>query len=104
MLKQVDHPACGALLWLDLLDHSPPSDVKAVVPLAKAACATSAESDAQRDPKPVDYVRVMKTVLDGGYRGYVGIAYRGRQLDEFQGIRATKALLERATDSGPLPS
>jgi L-ribulose-5-phosphate 3-epimerase len=34
-------------------------------------------------------------VLDAGYRGYVGIEYEGSELSEPEGIRATKALLER---------
>ncbi|UCD24138.1 MAG: hypothetical protein JSW51_14105 [Gemmatimonadota bacterium] len=45
-----------------------------------------------------DYLRMMKIVLDAGYRGYVGIEYEGSVLSEPDGIRATKALLERVRD------
>jgi hypothetical protein len=38
---------------------------------------------------------MMKIVYDAGYRGYVGIEYEGNRLSEPDGIRATKALLER---------
>ena len=38
---------------------------------------------------------MMRIVLDAGYRGYVGIEYEGQRLSEPDGIRATKALLER---------
>jgi hypothetical protein len=38
---------------------------------------------------------MLRIVLDAGYRGYVGIEYEGSELPEAQGIRATKALLER---------
>jgi hypothetical protein len=38
---------------------------------------------------------MMRIVLDAGYRGYVGIEYEGDALHEPDGIRATKALLER---------
>ena len=41
---------------------------------------------------------MMKIVLDAGYRGYVGIEYEGPVLSEPDGIRATKALLERVRD------
>lgn len=37
--------------------------------------------------------KMMKIVFDAGYRGFVGIEYEG--LGEFEGIWATKALLER---------
>ena len=36
-----------------------------------------------------------KIVLDAGYNGYVGIEYEGNDLEEMEGIRATKNLLER---------
>ena len=38
---------------------------------------------------------MMRIVLDAGYRGHVGIEYEGRRLGEAEGIRRTKALLER---------
>ena len=41
---------------------------------------------------------MMKIVLDAGYRGYVGIKYEGSDLSEPDGIRATKALLERVRE------
>jgi sugar phosphate isomerase/epimerase len=34
-------------------------------------------------------------VKDAGYRGWVGIEFEGRALDEYEGIRMTHALLER---------
>jgi hypothetical protein len=41
---------------------------------------------------------MLKIVLDAGYRGFVGIEYEGSELSEPDGIRATKALLERVRD------
>ena len=37
---------------------------------------------------------MMKLVLDADYHGYVGIEYEGREIGEYEGIRATKSLLE----------
>jgi hypothetical protein len=37
----------------------------------------------------------MKTVLDAGYRGYVGIEFEGGGMTQPEGICATKRLLER---------
>jgi hypothetical protein len=41
---------------------------------------------------------MMKIVLDNGYHGFVGIEYEGKNLDEFEGIRKSKALLERVRE------
>ena len=38
---------------------------------------------------------MIKIVLDCGYNGYIGIEYEGNELDEMEGILATKKLLER---------
>ena len=42
-----------------------------------------------------DYKKMMKIVLDAGYRGYVGIEYEGSKISEPEGIIATRKLLER---------
>ena len=46
-----------------------------------------------------DFLRTLRIVLDAGYRGYVGIEYEGTELSEPDGIRATKALLERVRET-----
>ena len=38
---------------------------------------------------------MIKIVLDSGYDGYIGIEYEGNELEEMDGILATKKLLER---------
>jgi L-ribulose-5-phosphate 3-epimerase len=42
----------------------------------------------------LDYERVMKIVLDAGYKGYVGIEYEGAKHSEIEGIKRTKQALE----------
>ena len=37
----------------------------------------------------------MKIVKESGFKGYVGIEYEGTELSEDDGIKATKALLEK---------
>ena len=37
---------------------------------------------------------MMKIVIDAGYHGYVGVEYEGGKMSEFDGIKATKKLLE----------
>jgi L-ribulose-5-phosphate 3-epimerase len=64
---------------------------------AKAVSAKSSDfDDATGLETTMDYERLMTIVCDKhGYEGYVGIEYEGSRLSEFEGIRATKKLLER---------
>ena len=72
--------------------------VKELMPFAKAVSAKSHEFDEAGNETQTDYTRMMKIVLDSGYRGWVGIEYEGGGLDEFQGIHATKVLLEKVRE------
>lgn len=66
-----------------------------LMPYAKGVSAKTYEFDAQGNCVETDYVRIMKIVKDSGFRGYAGIEYEGDKLDEYQGIKKTKALLEK---------
>jgi len=66
-----------------------------LMPFAKGVSAKTYEFDAQGNCVETDYVRMMKIVKDSGFRGYAGIEYEGDKLDEYEGIKKTKALLER---------
>ena len=70
-----------------------------LMPFAKAVSAKSNVFDDSGNEIQTDFLRVMRIVLDTGYRGYVGIEYEGSELSEPEGIRATKALLERVHDT-----
>jgi L-ribulose-5-phosphate 3-epimerase len=108
VMRAVDHPRCGTLPdfgnfriaeddWYDRYQG-----VTELMPFAKAVSAKSHDFDEHGDETGTDYMRMMRVVLDAGYRGYVGIEYEGGRLSEPEGIRATKALLEktRATLAG----
>lgn len=101
VMATVDHPRCGTLPdfgnfriageeWYDRY-----RGVAELMPFAKAVSAKSHDFDAEGNERHTDYRRMLRIVLDAGYRGYVGIEYEGDQLSEPDGIRATKALLER---------
>ena len=65
------------------------------MPFAKAVSAKSNVFNENGDERNMDYLRIMKTVKDHGYTGYVGIEYEGNELSEGEGIIATKKLLEK---------
>ena len=104
VMKLVDHPRCGTLPdfgnfqiregeWYDRYQG-----VAELMPFAKAVSAKSHEFDEQGNEIHTDYARMMKIVLDAGYRGHVGSEYEGEKHNEEEGIRLTKALLERVRE------
>jgi L-ribulose-5-phosphate 3-epimerase len=70
-----------------------------LMPFAKAVSAKSYDFDDAGDCTETDYYRVMKTVLNHGYGGWVGIEYEGSAVGEYEGIKKTKALLEKIADA-----
>ena len=105
VISAVEHSRCGTLPdfgnfriqgdeWYDRYQG-----MTELMPLAKAVSAKSNVFDEQGNERNIDYERVLRIVLDSGYRGYVGIEYEGSELSEPEGIRATKALLERTRAS-----
>ena len=72
--------------------------VTELMPYARAVSAKTYDFDEQGREMHTDFERMMRIVLDAGYRGYVGIEYEGDTSSEFDGIRKTKALLETVRD------
>lgn len=66
-----------------------------MMPFAKGVSAKAHEFDAQGNCIETDYTKMLPIVKNAGYTGYIGIEYEGSKLSEDEGIRATKALLER---------
>ncbi len=111
VMRRVDHPRVGTLPdlgnWQVDEDtfYDPYQGVADLMPFAKGVSAkTHNFSDAgvsinTRFSDPYDYTRLMRAVLDAGYRGYVGIEYEGSELSEPDGIRATKSLLEQVRET-----
>jgi len=72
--------------------------VAELMPYAKGVSAKSYGFDAAGNEVRTDYRRMLRIVLDAGYRGYIGIEWEGAEPDEVAGIRLTKVLLERIRD------
>jgi sugar phosphate isomerase/epimerase len=71
--------------------------VKEMMPYAKGASAKTIDFDANGNCVETDYVRMLQIIKDSGFKGYIGIEYEGEKLSEDEGIRKTKALLEKVT-------
>lgn len=68
--------------------------VQEMMPYAKAVSAKSHDFDADGNEVHTDYRRMMRIVLDSGYRGWVGIEFEGDAISEPDGILKTKRLLQ----------
>ena len=97
VIKDVDLPNCGTLP--DFGNFPPDIDnydaVEMLMPYARSVSAKSYDFDENGDEIRIDFYRMMKIVLDAGYRGYVNVEYEGSSLSENDGIIATKKLLEK---------
>ena len=104
VMKKVDLPNCGTLPDFGNfrvsgdVEYDRYRGVEELMPYAKAVSAKSYDFDADGNETTIDYQRMMKIVLDAGYRGFVGIEYEGRKLSEPEGIMATKHLLEQVRE------
>ena len=104
-IKKANHPRCGTLPDFgnfrikegEIYDRY--KGVTELMPFAKAVSAKSHDFDDKGNETHTDYEKMMKIVLAAGYHGYVGIEYEGGKLDEYQGVKLTKALLERVRDA-----
>ena len=100
-IKKVNHPRCGTLPDFGNFNlgegrqYDRYKGVQEMMPFAKGVSAKSGDFDEQGNERNIDYFRMLKIVLDAGYRGHLGIEYSGNGLSEPEGIRATKKLLER---------
>lgn len=69
--------------------------VRELMPFAKNVSAKSHEFNADGNEVHTDYARIMKIVVDSGFRGWVGIEYEGGKLSEVDGVKATRDLLAK---------
>lgn len=104
VMKLVNHPRCGTLPDFGnfslggLKTYDRYKGVAEMMPFAKAVSAKSHDFNKEGNEIHTDYFKMMKIVVDAGYHGFVGIEYEGSKLSEDEGVKATKALLERVRD------
>jgi L-ribulose-5-phosphate 3-epimerase len=103
VMEMVDHPRCGTLpdfgnFRIDRgdvpLEYDRYLGTYELMPYAKGVSAKAHAFDEQGNETATDFDRMMQIVLNSGFRGWVGIEFEGSG-DSFEGIKATKKLLER---------
>ena len=66
-----------------------------LMPFAKGVSAKTHVFDEKGNEAEIDYTRIVKIVKDAGFKGNIGIEFEGEKISEDEGIKATKALLEK---------
>lgn len=100
-IEMVDHPNCGTLPDFgnfrisedEMYDYY--EGTEKLMEHAKGVSAKTYDFDEEGNETTLDVMRLMRIVKDAGYTGYVGIEYEGNRLSEDEGIKASKALLEK---------
>lgn len=101
VMKKVDLPNCGTLPDFgnfrisDSEVYDKYKGVKELMPYAKGVSAKSHVFNAAGDETEIDYKKMIQIVLDAGYHNWIGIEWEGSTPSEPEGVRLTKALLEK---------
>lgn len=104
VMQAVDHPRCGTLPDFgnfnigDGQTYDRYQGIEELMPYAKAVSAKCHIFDDEGLEAEMDYFRIMRIVLQAGYRGWVGIEYEGTVHSEDEGVRHGKALLEEVRE------
>jgi sugar phosphate isomerase/epimerase len=69
--------------------------IEELLPFAKGVSAKSYDFDANGEQPKIDYKRLISLVKASGFKGFIGIEFEGETQAEEEGIRKTKALLEK---------
>lgn len=69
--------------------------VKEMLPFAKGVSAKTYDFDSNGEQPKMDYKRLMDIVKASGFSGYIGVEFEGNTQPEEEGIRKTKALIEK---------
>ena len=100
VLSTVNMPNCGSLPdFGNFKEYDRYQGITDLIPFAKGVSAKSRVFDAQGNETQTDFFKAMKICLDAGYRGHVGIEFEGKEISEQDGIRKTKALLEKVRNA-----
>ncbi len=100
VIKEVGLNNCGTLPDFGNFpkDYDQYEGVKEMMPYAKGVSAKSHVFNAKGEEAEIDYLKMMKIVINAGYHGYVGIEWVGETPSEPEGVRLTKRLLENVQE------
>jgi sugar phosphate isomerase/epimerase len=101
VMKQVNSPFCGTLPDFGNFKISADKQydmyqgVRDLMPFAKGISAKTFKFDKDGNEPDIDYTKMFKIIHDAKFSGIVGIEWEGDGFSEEEGIKKTKALLEK---------
>ncbi|RZL15063.1 MAG: twin-arginine translocation signal domain-containing protein [Pedobacter sp.] len=101
VMKQVNSSYCGTLPDFgnfkisDEKQYDMYQGVKDLMPFAKGISAKTFKFDKNGNEPDIDYTKMFKIIHDAKFSGIVGIEWEGDGFSEEEGIKKTKALLEK---------
>ena len=99
VMETVNMPNCGTLPdFGNFKGYDRYKSVTETMPFAKGVSAKSHDFNAEGYEIHTDYEKMLKIVLDAGYRGYIGVEYEGKKTGEVEGIKLTRDLLIKMRD------
>jgi sugar phosphate isomerase/epimerase len=69
--------------------------ISEMLPFAKGVSAKTYDFDSNGEQPQMDYKKLMDIVRQSAFKGYIGIEFEGKAGNEEEGIRKTKALIEK---------
>lgn len=69
--------------------------IEEMLPFAKGVSAKTYDFDGNGEQPLIDYKRMLDIVKASGFKGYIGVEFEGNTQSEEEGIRKTKALVEK---------
>ena len=112
VMKEVNMPTCGTLpdygnfcvrrrdgdRWGSpcVEEYDRYLGTEELMPFAKGVSAKSHDFDETGNEVNTDYKKMLDIVKNANYNGYIGVEYEGSNLDEKEGIIATRDLLLKA--------
>jgi sugar phosphate isomerase/epimerase len=114
VMKTVNMPNCGTLpdfgnfcvkrkdgaMWGTpcLEEYDKYQGVAELMPYAKAVSAKSYDFGELGYETTIEYPKMISIVKDAGYNGFIGVEYEGETASEEDGVKSTKALIEKCLD------
>jgi sugar phosphate isomerase/epimerase len=108
VMEMADHPRAGTLPDFgnfrisgrgeEVESYDSYRGVKELMPYARGVSVKTTVWDDEGNSSELDYERMMRIVLDAGYRGYCGIEH-GPEGKEWEGIMEVKKHLEETRDA-----
>lgn len=96
VLKDVGMENCGSLPdFGNFHGYDRYQGIKDLMPFAKGVSAKSREFNEAGDEVQTNFEKAMKIVLEHNYHGWVGVEFEGNKHSEDEGVKLTKALLEK---------